>query len=58
MSFAIKYNLTKGFLIKYVGDAIRLALRKAMREGIIMMTVPDGPQLTVVQLDFSTLVVV
>ena len=44
MSFAIKNSLTKGILIKYVGDAVRLALRKHMREGMMMMII-DGSQL-------------
>ena len=55
MSFAIKNSLTKGILIKYVGDAVRLALRKSMREGMIMMMIIDGSQLMMVQLDFLTL---
>ena len=54
MSFAIKNSLTKGILIKYVGDAVRLALRKHMREGMMMMII-DGSQLMMVQLDFLTL---
>jgi len=55
MSFAIKNSLTKGILIKYVGDAVRLTLRKNMREGMIMMMIIDGSQLMMVQLDFLTL---